>query len=203
MSEEKILPAAPSLPRKAYKRRMQNILIHKPMQREFSFILIALLMVSTCAVAFVIHSTVREIVFGGDGYHFGKVNVYEILSDLSYQLLVRVSAILLVTLFIIATFGVFFLHRVAGPVYRFRRTLMALNDGDIPNLVKLREGDFFTETAVEFNRLLKRLKFDQEKTKRIKEKLGQITTVDSKEVAQRLAQELKALLEQEYEEKEG
>ena len=130
-----------------YKRRARNILIHRPMQKEFTMVLIALLMVSLLAISFVIHATIREAVFGG-GYRFGTVSPAEVLSsDVSYLLIVRVACVIFVTLIIIGMFGVFFLHRVAGPVYRFSQTFL-----------KLREGDFFEETAQEINKYLERLK---------------------------------------------
>ena len=181
-----------SLPARSYRRRAKNILIHKPMQREFSFVLIALLMLSTLAVAFVIQGTIREMTVGG-GYHFGKVSPYELLSDIGYQLVIRVCCILFVTLIVLAFYGVFFLHRVAGPVYRFRQTFLRLNDGEIPGLVKLREGDFFGETASEINRLLKRLQFEKEKAKKIHEKLKTSSA----------SPELRALAESEYRESEN
>ena len=196
MTEPKVLqPAKPS-----YKRRARNILIHKPMQREFSFVLIALLMVSTLAVAFVIHSTIREMAFGGGGgYHYGKVSPYEILSDLSYQLVIRVSCILLVTLGVIGTFGVFFLHRVAGPVYRFRRVFMQINEGETPHEVRLREGDFFSETATEINIMLKRIKFEKEKSEELKQKVSEILAARLPEPVARIAEDLKTLLDRQVE----
>ncbi len=185
--------------RRPYRRRVRNILIHKPMQREFSFILVALLMISILAVAFVIHTTVREVATGG-GYQFGKISPYGMLSDLSYKLLFRVSCILFATLIVVGFFGVFFLHRVAGPVYRFRQIFLRLNDGEIPGPITLREGDFFTETAWEINRLIKRLEFEREKSKQVREKLGEMTAAKSQERTEKSAGELKSLVEKEYEE---
>ena len=161
------------LENRPYRRRVRNILIHKPMQREFTFVMISLLMISTLAVGFVIHQTIREAAFGG-GFQFGKINPYEILSEVSYQLIMRVSAVLFVTLIIIGIFGVFFLHRVAGPVYRFRQVFMRINDGEFPKFVRLREGDFFSETASEINQLVNKLRFDYERDREARQKLQQI-----------------------------
>lgn len=183
---------------KKYKRSVRNILVHKPMQREFSFVLIALLMISTFAVGWVIHHTIHDAAFGTNGYRFGKVSPYEILSDVSYQLLVRVSAILILTLVVIAVFGIFFLHRVAGPVFRFRKTLMRLNDGEIPHPVQLREGDFFSETASEVNRLIQRTKFETERYAQIKQKVDQMAASG----ANQEAKNLKTILEKEWRETE-
>ena len=48
-----------------YKRQVRNIIIHRPMQREFSFMLIALFMVASAAIAWIIHQTIRDAAFGG------------------------------------------------------------------------------------------------------------------------------------------
>lgn len=80
------------------------------------------------------------------------------MSDVRYDLIVRVSLVLFVTILVIAIFGIFFLHRIAGPVYRFRRVLHRIAEGEIPDEVKLREGDFFTETADDLNRVLRMLR---------------------------------------------
>ncbi len=158
---------------RAYRRRVRNILIHKPMQREFTFVMISLLMVSTLAIGFVIHQTIREAAFGG-GFQFGKINPYEVLAEVSYQLIIRVSAILFLTLIVIGVFGIFFLHRVAGPVYRFRQIFMRINDGEFPKFVRLREGDFFSETASEINQLVNKLRFDFERHRTARHRIDQI-----------------------------
>lgn len=156
-----------------YKRRIRNILIHKPMQREFTLVIMALLMISALAIGFVIHNTIREAAFGG-GFRFGKISPYEALSEVSYQLVLRVTCILFVTLVVIGIFGVFFLHRLAGPAYRFRQAFLRLNDGEIPPRLKLREGDFFQDIAEEINQLLKTLQFERDKEQLIRQKIDQI-----------------------------
>lgn len=135
-----------------YQRKATNLFIHKEMQREFSFVLIVLLIVSSFCVALTIHYTIQHAAFGDQALQFGKVNPYEVISQVSYQIVMRVTMILLLTLFIIAAYGVKFLHRVAGPVYRCRKTLIMLNQGKIPDRIRLRTGDFFQELAEEVNR---------------------------------------------------
>ncbi len=193
----KIQAPSKAVPGRAYKRSVRNIVIHKPMQREFSLVLIALLMISTLAIGFIIHNTINSAVFGG-GYRFGKVSPYEILSDVRYQLIIRVSCVLFVTLIVIAMFGMLFLHRVAGPVYRFRLTFQALNRGEMPRVIKLREGDFFGETAAEINRVLKRLEFEKEKHDKVVEKLEDMMKGRVTETVSEKLQEIKDLYSQPY-----
>jgi hypothetical protein len=181
-------------PNRTYKRQAKNIIIHRPMQREFSFMLIALFMVASAAVAWVIHQTIRDAAFGS-GFVFGKVNPVEILSEVSYQIIIRVTLILILTLIIIGVYGVIFLHRVAGPVYRFRQTLLRVNRGEMPHDIKLREGDFFHDMAYDINIILKRLRTEQEKLGELKGKVMDFQRNSPSEDVRRKAEEMKALID--------
>ncbi len=135
-----------------HERKATNLFIHKEMQREFSFMLIILLVASSFCVALTIHYTIQHAAFGDEALQFGKVNPYEVISQISNQIVMRVTMILLLTLFIIGAYGIKFLHRVAGPVYRCRKTLILLNQQKIPDRIRLRTSDFFQELADEINR---------------------------------------------------
>jgi hypothetical protein len=139
-------------PNRSYQRKASSLFIHKEMQREFSFMLIALLIVSSFCVALTIHYTIQHAAFGDQALQFGKVNPYEVISQVSYQIIMRVTTIFLLTLFAIAAYGIKFLHRVAGPIYRCRKNLIMLNQRKIPDRIRLRTGDFFQEVADEINR---------------------------------------------------
>ena len=158
-------------PQRPYKRHVKNLIIHRPMQREFSFMLIALFMVASAAVAWVIHQTIRDAAFGG-AFTFGKINPSEILYDVSYSIIIRVTLVLILTLIIIGAYGVVFLHRVAGPVYRFRQTLLKVNRGEMPQDIKLREGDFFHDMAHEINVILRRQRVEKEKISDFKARIA-------------------------------
>ena len=177
-----------------HKRQVKNLIIHRPMQREFSFMLIALFMVASGAVAWVIHQTIRDAAFGG-GFYFGKVNPFEILSDVSYQIIIRVTLVLVLTLFTIAAYGVIFLHRVAGPVYRFRQTLLKVNRGEMPQDIKLREGDFFHDMAQDINIILRRLRSEKEKIAELKAKIVDFQRIAPSEDARQKAEEMKLVLD--------
>lgn len=177
-----------------YKRQARSIIIHRPMQREFSFMLIALFMVASAAVAWVIHQTIRDAAFGG-GFYFGKVNPFEILSDVSYRIIIRVTLILILTLIIIGAYGVIFLHRVAGPVYRVRQIMLKVNRGELPADIKFREGDFFHEMANDLNVILRRLRAEQSKISELKEKVVNFQKNAPSDDARQKADEMKAILD--------
>ena len=181
-------------PQRPYKRQVKNLIIHRPMQREFSFMLIALFMVASAAIAWVIHQTIRDAAFG-NGFVFGKVNPVEILSQVSYQIIIRVTLILILTLIIIGIYGVMFLHRVAGPVYRFRQTLLKVNRGELPDDIKLREGDFFHDMAHDINVILKHLRLEKEKLGELKGKVLDLQRLTPSEDARRKVEEMKLLID--------
>ena len=183
-----------TIPHRPYKRQVKNLIIHRPMQREFSFMLIALFMVASAAVAWVIHQTIRDAAFGG-AFTFGKVNPSEILYDVSYSIIIRVTLVLILTLIIIGAYGVVFLHRVAGPVYRFRQTLLKVNRGEMPSDIKLREGDFFHDMAHDINIILKRQRAEKEKLGELKAKVSDFQRNAPSEEVRKKAEEMKSVLD--------
>ena len=188
-------PLTPVSGNRPYKRRARNFLIHKPMQREFILVMCALLIISILAVGYIIHTTLHEASSGG-GFRFGKVSAYEVLSEVNYDLMVRVSGVLGFSLVVMTAFGVFFLHRVAGPVYRFRQAFIRLNEGDVPPPVKLREGDFFQETAEEINGFLKRVHFESTRLRVLKDKTAELLAAHPNDALTRPLQDLRRLLDQ-------
>jgi nitrogen fixation/metabolism regulation signal transduction histidine kinase len=188
------LQAKAATPQRPYKRQVKNLIIHRPMQREFSFMLIALFMVASAAVAWVIHQTIRDAATVG-AFTFGQVSPMEVLYDVSYSIIMRVTLVLILTLIIIGAYGVVFLHRVAGPVYRFRQTLLRVNRGEMPQDIKLREGDFFHDMAHDINIILRRLRLEQEKISELKVKINDFQKNAPSEDVRRKAEEMKVVLD--------
>jgi hypothetical protein len=47
-----------------------------------------------------------------------------------------------------------FTHRLVGPIYRFRKTIQALSNGEAVQPLKLRDDDFLKDMRDDFNRML-------------------------------------------------
>src|SRR3989338_10302787 len=45
----------------AYKRSVQNVLINRPMQREFTLVMLAIMMTAACAVGVLIHFSLKGL----------------------------------------------------------------------------------------------------------------------------------------------
>jgi len=158
---------------KSNKRSIQSVLIHRPMQREFTFVMLGIMMTAAFAVGMVINLTLGALTENAP-ITISRTTLERMIYDVNSQLVV--SSILIIFLAVIATglFGVFFLHRVAGPVYRMGQVLKRMGGGEIPNEVHLRKRDFFKETAEELNRVIQLLRELDDKSKTIDRLLDQI-----------------------------
>lgn len=84
--------------------------------------------------------------------------------EISFMLLGRISALFVVVFVIHVFFGLFFLHRLTGPLARTRSVLSEIADGKIPQAdIALRKEDFPTELAYELSRALRRIRSFQRK----------------------------------------
>ena len=158
---------------KQQKRSIQSVLIHRPMQREFTFVMLGIMMTAAFAVGMVIHRTLNQLMEDAP-ITISRTTLERMIYDANSQLVV--ASILIIFLAVIATglFGIFFLHRVAGPVYRMGQVLKRMGGGEIPSEVHLRKRDFFKETAEELNRVIQLLREFDEKSKTIDQLLVQI-----------------------------
>ena len=176
------------------RRSLKSVIIHRPMQREFTLITITILMFSMVAVAFLIQHTLRETI-NDNIAGFGKIGAYNALSDVSFELTVRVTLVLFVTIITVALFGIFFLHRVAGPVYRFHQLFLRINRDEIPQDVFLRRKDFFKELAIELNLLFKLLRKRKTAIQQIEKLLNSVSNQDRPEELQKKVQEIRHIIE--------
>ncbi|MBI3995331.1 MAG: methyl-accepting chemotaxis protein, partial [Nitrospirae bacterium] len=60
----------------------------------------------------------------------------------------------LILIFILAVLSIFLTHRIAGPVYKIRKTIRLVHDGSSAERVVLRDHDEFQDLAREVNRLI-------------------------------------------------
>lgn len=156
------------------KRSIQNVLINRPLQREFTLIMLGIMMMAAFSVGMMINFTLRGLTDNAP-ITVSRTTLERMILDANSQLVV--SSVLIIFLAVIATgfFGVFFLHRVAGPVYRFRKVLKQMGSGQVPETdVHLRRRDFFKETADELNRVIHLLREFEETSETINLLLRQI-----------------------------
>jgi hypothetical protein len=69
----------------------------------------------------------------------------------------HVWPVALVVLGAVSLHSLFFSHRVAGPLYRFRQIFLALKAGKVPGQQRLRRGDYLHDEMQLINEMLKSL----------------------------------------------
>ncbi len=176
------------------RRSIRNVLVNRPMQREFTLITIAIMMFSAVLISFIIHLTLQEQVAESVG-KLGRIGVANILYDVSYELIVRITLVLFLTIIAVGTFGIFFLHRVAGPAYRFHQLFKRLRRDDIPRNVKLRQNDFFKEIAEELNVIFDVLRKRKDTVESVERLLASVSEQDLSQETRGKIGEAKSLIQ--------
>ncbi len=184
------------MPKYQHKRSVKTLLIDPQMQKEYTFLMVIILFISAIVISVLVNWTIRDTMMSGP-YRLGKISPYEVMSSINYLITVRVTIALLVTIVVSAFLSIKFLHRVGGPIYRFRVTLKQIAKGQIPSNIKLRTNDFYKDIADEINKVLELMRSKKEKKDQIvleiqKLPLGQLppeTSQSMKQLLDKLKQE--------------
>jgi hypothetical protein len=154
------------MPRYQQKRSLKTLLIDPQMQKEYTFLMVVILFVAAIIISVIVNWTINDTMLRGP-YQAGKASPYEVMSTINYLLTVRIILALLITVVVSSFFSIKFLHRVGGPMYRFRATLKQMAGGQIPTDVQLRRNDFYRDMAEEINRVLSLLRSKKKKKEEI------------------------------------
>ena len=129
-------------------------------ERYFMALQFVLLMTTMIYLLYLIFGTVKE----------ASVNLTEsqqplfapVLDRIDFLLLIRISILFCAVFFINILLGLFFLHRLTGPLVRIRSVLNHIAGGDVPSTdMVLRRGDFPIDIAEALTNALKKIRFWQ------------------------------------------
>ena len=91
--------------------------------------------------------------------NWNAVSLPSALDQIILLLLIRITILFLVVFFANLLLGLFFLHRLTGPLVRIRWILNQVAEGNIPSSeVVLRKGDFPTDIAKALSHALRRIR---------------------------------------------
>ncbi len=135
--------------------RRRNYLIN----RDFQFRYIARMIIGIIVMAMIVSFTVYYTTWArimDEFYDVARIasQYAPLFSSINQTLLV----ILLVFLVLAAFFSVFISHQIAGPMYRFEKTLQAIAGGDMTMRVGLRKRDEFKQLADTMNEMVDELR---------------------------------------------
>jgi len=101
-----------------------------------------------------------------------------IIVDLTHRMTLLMMAELYIYAFGIAAFGLVLSHRIAGPLYHFKKSMDTVATGDLTHRIQLRSSDELKDIAASFNGMIESLqklaKDDQEICRALSKELKEI-----------------------------
>ncbi len=80
--------------------------------------------------------------------------LHQILAEINEILLMRSILVILAGISCAVILTLFISHRIAGPIFRIRRTLEELGEGNVPRKITLRQRDEFKELSEAVNSVI-------------------------------------------------
>jgi len=135
--------------------RRKNYLIDKDFQFRYIGRIVFSIIVMALITAFTVYYTTWARIMD-QFYNVPQIasRFAELFSSVNGQLLV----FLVVFLLLIAVVSIFISHSIAGPVYRFEKSLQAIASGDLTLKIGLRKGDEFKHLAETINQVIATLR---------------------------------------------
>ena len=145
-----------------FKRRsIRNILINPKMQIQYAIFMVFLSMIFAAIIGLTIWFTVNNVLVAE--YSPAGQERHLIVFEQVYQLLfVRLVAVFIMGILLTYFLSIWYMHRVAGPIYRTHQILKQIVSGQIPGrLVEFRKNDYFKEILPDLNRVIEILRKQQ------------------------------------------
>lgn len=142
--------------------RRRNYLINKDFQFRYVLKILFSIVVMALIVALTIYYTTWSKIMDAF-YHLPEVagQFAPLFASVNQSL----GMLLIIFIVLITIFSIFLSHRIAGPIYRFEKTLESIIQGDLSLQVNLRKNDEFKYLAEKINLMTNNLrnKIGQEK----------------------------------------
>ncbi|OGX05339.1 MAG: hypothetical protein A3G87_07970 [Omnitrophica bacterium RIFCSPLOWO2_12_FULL_50_11] len=137
--------------------RSLGLNITGPVQRTFILLEFILLMLTMIYLLYLIFTTIESVAGPVDT---AKPFVLEdVLDRINFLLLTRISVLFLVVFVVNVLLGLFYLHRLTGPLVRITAVLTQIAHGKVPTrAVTLRRGDFPTDVSDALSKALERIR---------------------------------------------
>lgn len=142
---------------KQERRRTLGLNFTGQAERYFILLEFVLLMLTMVYLLYLIFGTINSV--AAQAIEAGQGELESILDRINFLLLVRISILFVIVFLIHLILGLFYLHRLTGPLVRIRSVLTQIADGTVPQTdVILRRGDFPTDVAQALAQALKRIR---------------------------------------------
>jgi methyl-accepting chemotaxis protein len=130
-----------------FKRR--NYFIDKKFQTLFAVkFLLVLLVAAVAALGLFLYYTSGTITIGYDG---SEINLDQTNDFFLRALIISFIGLIILTSLVATTVIIFISHKIAGPIFHFKKTLTEIGKGNLTIRMRLREKDQFKVLADEIN----------------------------------------------------
>ena len=137
------------------KYRRKQYLIEKRFQMRYTAIILSVMFLISFIAVYTTYFTSLTILGEKLANVYPQGRLIPILKTVNLTIIARM---LFVIPFLVVG-SILISHRIAGPVYRIRRHLETVGDGDLSMEVHLRKGDELKNLAEAINRMQRKLKF--------------------------------------------
>ncbi len=122
-------------------------------------------------------------------------------ADLILPILIQTVIVVTIVMSLFTILVVLFVsHKIAGPLYRFKRVMQELENGDFSSDFQIRTPDQLQELAKAFNSMIKRVREElgqlKENSLTLKQKLENLSDHEISELKRPILKELKAITEE-------
>jgi len=138
------------------KFRRRRYLINKPLQFIYSGIMIYLLLIGIIVVGVGTYYLTFNTILDELEAQGGLQQAYDIVRGINLLIMKRVGIMFIVVLIFSFGLGVYYLHRIAGPIYRIEKTVREMAEGKKVEPIRLRKKDFFKSLAEAVNKLIEK-----------------------------------------------
>ncbi len=132
-------------------RRRKIYLIDKPNQIKFASLVIGYLILYVLLMVIIIFLPASLTLLSKDAL---TVEKYEASKEF-FSLDARIWPALIIIALVIGIHSIFITHKVFGPLYRLRKSLQQMQEGDLSFEAKIRNKDYLIEYIDELNTVLK------------------------------------------------
>lgn len=148
------------------KIRRRNYLINKPLQITYGgiiiwFLLLGIILVGTLTYYITLNTVLTRMENSG----VFSAQTYQLVQDINVLLLKKIGGLTLGLVVLTGVLGIFYMHRIAGPIYRIEKTLEETMEGKHFFPIRLRQKDFFKNLAETLNKFMV---FQQEKDEKVR-----------------------------------
>lgn len=137
--------------------RSLGLTVTEPVQSTFILLEFILLMLTMIYLLYLIFTTIESV--AGQASAMNPFIFEVVLDKINYLLLIRISVLFLVVFLVHILLGLFYLHRLTGPLVRITAVLTQIANGKVPvRSVTLRRGDFPTDVSEALSKALERIR---------------------------------------------